>query len=145
MVDLPTFRIVGDNCDIHQKASRPSLTQRDQDHHWFNIYAVKDRVLGLHLADDQAIANISNLPLAAFLPHVEDCIAIRKEFIVLVARVLIRYIPWFECLQPVISDHIPHEYMDIMASKSEIVSDYCFYLPHRYVNYIATNRYLLVF
>ena len=90
----------------------------------FNIYAVKDCVLGLHLADDQSIADIATLPLATFLPHVEDCIAIRKEFIILVAQVLIRYIPWFERLQPVISDHIPHEYTDIMASESEIVSHY---------------------
>ena len=86
------------------------------------MYAVKDRALGLHLPDKQPTASVTTLPLATFLPDVEDCVALRKEFIILVARVLIRYIPWFRCLQPVVPDHMHHEYTEVMAQKSEIVS-----------------------
>ncbi len=121
-VDLPTFRIVGDNCDLHQKASHQTLSRRNQDHHWFNMYAVNDRVQGLHLPDNLPRASVATLPLATFLPNVEDCVALRYEFIIVLARVLIRYLPWFRCLKPVIQDHMPHEYTEFMAIKSEIVS-----------------------
>lgn len=122
LTDLPTFRIVGDNCDLHQKPSHQTLSMRDLDHHWFNMYAVKDRVQGLHLSDAQPTASIATLPLATFLPSVKDCVALREEFILLFARVLIRYLPWFRCLKPVVPDHMPHEYSTVMAEKSEIVS-----------------------
>ena len=52
------------------------------------MFAAKDRVQGLHLPDDQPIASVANLP---FLPNVDDCVALRHEFIVLVFRVLIRH------------------------------------------------------
>ena len=86
------------------------------------MYAVQDRVQGLHLPDNQPVASVATLPLATFLPNVDDCVALRSEFIVLVARVLIQYLPWFSCLKPVIPDHMPHEYTDLMSTKSEIVS-----------------------
>lgn len=89
--DLPTSQLVGDNCDVHGKASHQTMLMRDQDHHWFNMFAAKDRVQGLHLPDDQPIASVANLPLATFLPNVDDCVALRHEFIVLVFRVLIRH------------------------------------------------------
>lgn len=122
LTDLPTYRIVGDNCDLHQKASRQSLSRRDQAHHWFNMYGVHDRVLGLHLSDVQPIAVIATLPAATFLPSVDDCVAIRKEFIILVTRVLLQYCKWFECLKPVVPSHIAHEYTEVMTNKSTIVS-----------------------
>lgn len=95
---------------------------RDLDHHWFNMYAVKDRVQGLHLPDERPTASIATLPLATFLPNVQDCVALREEFILLFARVLIRYLPWFKCLKSVVPNHMPHEYSTAMAEKSEIVS-----------------------
>lgn len=119
---MPTFRLVGDNCDLHQKASHQTLSKRDQDHHWFNLYAVKDRVQGLHLPDLQPTALVATLPLATFLPNVEDCIALRKDFIQLMARVLMRYLHWFRCLKPVVPEHMAHEYSETMSKQSEIVS-----------------------
>lgn len=66
--DLPTFHIVGDNCDLHQKPSHQTLSRQNQEHHWFQIYAVKDRVQGLHLRDDGPTASMATLTLATFLP-----------------------------------------------------------------------------
>lgn len=53
---------------------------RDQDyHHWFNMYAVRDRVQGLHLPDDQPTAAIAALPLGTFLPNVEVCVTFHSD------------------------------------------------------------------
>ncbi len=86
------------------------------------MYAVQDRVLGLHLPDCKPTASIATLPVTTFLPNVEDCVALREEFIILVARVLIRYLPWFRCLKVAVPEHILHQYSQTMAHKSEIVS-----------------------
>ena len=122
ITDLPTFRIVGDNCDLHQKPTHETLARRAQDHHWFNLYAVKDRVQGLHLADDRPIASISTLPLSTWLPNADECIALRQDFIILAARVQIKHLPWFSCIKSVVADHIPHDYSSSAKQKSEIVS-----------------------
>lgn len=77
---------------------------------------------GLHLPDDKPIAMVSSLPLATFLPNVEDCNALHREFTILAAQVLIKHLPYFQGLQKVTSEHIPHEYSQVMADKSETVS-----------------------
>lgn len=131
--DLPTFRIVGDNCDLRQHPRHQTVYRRDQDHHWFHMYAIKDRVHGLHLPDDKPIAMVSSLPLATFLPNVEDCNALHQEFAILVARVLIKHLPCFHGLRQVTPEHIPHEYSQVMADKSETVSRL---ILHRFPRYI---------
>ena len=120
---MPTFQIVGDNCDLHQHSRHQTVSRRDQDHHWFHLYAIKDRVLGLHLRDDQPMAEVSKLPLATFLPNVADCSALHHEFTILVSRVLIKHLECFKRLEQVTPDHIPHQYSHVMANKSETVSN----------------------
>ena len=90
------------------------------------MYAVQDRVQGLHLPDNQPTAAVTTLPIATFLPNVEDCYALREEFIILAARVLIHYVPWFEFLKAAVPQHIPHQYTQAMSKKSVIVSVYSF-------------------
>ena len=115
---------MGDNVDLRLHPRHQSLTRRDQDLHWFHMYAIKDRVVGLHLADDRPIAEIGKMPLSTFLPNVEDCRCLHREFTILFARVLIKHIPCFQFLQAVVPDHILHVFSDLMSKKSETVR-YC--------------------
>ena len=41
---LMSYQIVGDNVDLHQQATHHSMDWRDKDHHWFHLYAVRDRI-----------------------------------------------------------------------------------------------------
>ena len=44
-----TFQIIGDNVDIYQKPRYMTAESRAQNYHWFQVYAVKNRVnLGMH-------------------------------------------------------------------------------------------------
>ena len=122
ITDLPTYRIVGDNCDLHQKPNHETLTRRTKEHHWFNLYAVRDRIHGLEMADGHPQTDASRLMLSKFLPNEDDCRALRKDFIILVARVLVKYLPWFSAIKPAVADHIPHRYSNCMGQKSDIVS-----------------------
>ncbi len=65
-------------------------------HHWLDMYAVQDHMLRLHLPDVQPTDSIATLPVTTFLPKVEGCVALHEEFMFLVARVLIRYLPDFK-------------------------------------------------
>ena len=86
--EYPTYQIIGDNVDLHQRASYQTMDLRDSDHHWFHLYAVKDRVTGIGLPNDSPMRDISQLPLHTFLPSVKDCNFLRNEFGI--ARVITR-------------------------------------------------------
>ena len=119
------MQIIGDNLDTSQKASGQTLTHRGKTHHWFSLYAVKDRVSGNHLQNDHALADVSKLPLSTWLPSMSDCVTLRDEFITLVSRVLVKNFTAFAFLRDAVVDHIPHEYSAQMKQKSEIVSGVC--------------------
>ena len=71
--DCPTFQIIGDNVDLHQRATHQSMERRDKDHHWFNLYAARDSVVEKDLPNDGPITDVAKVPLQHFLPSVEDC------------------------------------------------------------------------
>lgn len=119
---LPTYRLVGDNVDLRVHVRHQTISHMDHDHHWFNMYAIKDRIFGLHLPDQRPQADVQTVPLSSFLPNVDDCVCLHKEFTILFARVLIKHLPCFSFLQTVVPDHIKHQHSDIMKSKSEVVS-----------------------
>jgi len=79
-VDLLTFRIVGDNCDIHhaevkstdgiQARSGPPLVQH---------ICCEGSCTRIALAPDKpTTASVATLPLDTFLPNVEDCVALHN-------------------------------------------------------------------
>ena len=117
-----SYQIIGDNVDLKSCPTHFSLSSTTQDHHWFTLYAIKNRVNGEHLANDQPIADISNLPLMTWLPSVCDCVRLRKEFIILVSRILVAKLKVFTVFGDVVSEHIDHQYSNEMAEKSHIVS-----------------------
>ena len=119
---LLSYQIVGDNVDLHQQATHHSMDQRDKDHHCFHIYAVRDRICDLSLADSAAIAKVSTMPLKTFLPAAADCYKLQTEFSTLIGRVLVKNLSFFPQFQENVSDHIKHHYSADMAKKSEIVS-----------------------
>ena len=65
---LMSYQIV----DLHQQATHHSMDRRDKDHHWFHLYAVRDRICDPSLADNALIAEVSTLPLKTFLPSAAD-------------------------------------------------------------------------
>ena len=45
-----TFQIVGDNVDVYQKPRYMTAESRARNYHWFQVYAVKNRInLGMHI------------------------------------------------------------------------------------------------
>ena len=101
------------------------MKRKDINHHWFQMYAVRDRVTGKDLPNDAPISDVAKIPLHTFLPSVEDCNHIRSEFEVLIARVISEKMEYFHPLKPVVPQYMKHEYSDSMRLKSEMVSTVC--------------------
>lgn len=148
----PSYQIVGDNVDLHQKPTNRSIERRARDHHWFHLYAVRDRISGLDQSNDAPIANIATVPLQTFLPSLAECLQLREEFAVLVSWVLVARMAYLEPLKSVVSEHIRHKHYSEVKAKSEIVSVYivqCFSLVctlamYMYMYMQATSDYFSI-
>ena len=86
--EYPSYQVIGDNVDLHQRTSHQSMKRKDKDHHWFQMYAVRDRITGKDLPNDALICDVTKIPLHTFLPSVNDCNHIREEFKFLIALVI---------------------------------------------------------
>ena len=93
---------------------------------YFHIYALKGRVL---IDGPQAIEKGPSygeficLGLEDILPTLSDKEHLQENYIILLARVICEYLPFFkknfaEC----VPKHIDHQYSEQMAQKSDVVS-----------------------
>ena len=144
MVPFDSYQIVGDNVDRRSKPTHFSLSTAVKDHHWFTLYAVKNRVHGEQLPNDKPLADISKLSLTTWLPSVNDCVLLHDEFIILVSRVLVAKLKAFQVFGDVIQDHIPHQYSKEMSEKSHIVSSFLVIVVPVCMVLITTGRFPLV-
>ena len=97
------------------------MDRKDKDHHWFHLFAVRDRICDQTLRDDSPTAEVSTLQLQTFLPSAEDCQKLQMEFKILIGRVLVKNITFFSQFQENVPDHIKHRHSADMTKKSEIV------------------------
>ena len=118
----PTFQIIGDNVDLRQHPSHQTLERRNQDHHWFHLMAVRDRVSAGDISVTDPTVLVKDLGLHTILPSIEDCKALNDELVVLVARVLTTRLEKWQSLSGCVPTHIQHKYSNETAMKSEIVS-----------------------
>ena len=92
-----TYRFNGDNMDYTEipRHQRSDVGKKSQ--HYFQSYAVKDRIDFSHLSSKPLdVSKISREQLSlSMLPSSQDDEAIRRNMIVLVARVLCDNIPFF--------------------------------------------------
>jgi hypothetical protein len=117
------YQIVGDNVDIRVVPRHMTLDHRTADHHWFHIYAVKNRVQAPpSLCDDHPIGDIKTAQLSVFLPTKQDCCDLAKEFIAIIMRVLVQHVPKLQRYASLVPVHLPHKHSTEMMRKSEIVN-----------------------
>ena len=118
----PGFQIVGDNVDVHVNVRHETMAKKAKDMHWFQIYAVKNRVSGEHLPNSTHIRSVLSVPNSVFIPTVEDCLLLRSHLIIICSRILLKYCSFFEKFRDCIEMHIQHDYSSQMSKPSEIVS-----------------------
>ena len=98
--------------------------KQTQSLHYFHLYAVKNRVSCSNLADTpRSITPTAEDVISKVLPSSEDDTIIHDEFAILVARIMYKYMTFFQSsYADVINWHIEHKFSQQMSHKSEVVN-----------------------
>lgn len=121
---LPTYKLVGDNIDktVHPREMRSDHQTRSL--HYFHAYAVRDRVDVSRFSSDHKVPDLTSIKPDLLLPTSCDEAKLRENFAILVARTLMKYMPFFAKFGRGLEKHIVHEFSTEMAQKSEVVSGF---------------------
>ena len=112
-------KIVFDNIGKDVKPRHMTSDNQTRSLHYVQSYAVKDRVNYDCLSSERR----TEVCVFDILPTKEDYDILKKNFAVLVSRVMVKFIPYFTSdYKELPTKHIPHEHSKEMATKSEIVS-----------------------
>ena len=65
---------------------------------------------------------LQSTPITTFLPSLEDIAALKSNMVVLVRRIISKYIKGLSHLSKYTTQHIAHVYSQEMATKSEVVA-----------------------
>ena len=115
------FKIVFDNLDKTIRQRHMTIEKQTQSLHYVQAYAVKDRIDYSIYRDNRE--NIGEFNLHSLLPDSEDYSSLKERFAILVSRVVIDYIPFFqENFHGLVERHIKHKYSVEMSKKSDVVS-----------------------
>ena len=98
-----------------------TVDHQSQSLHYFNMYAVQDRVDLSHLSNESRIIDPDEIDFSKFLPLAEDYEAITDNF-VLTSKILVEHLPHFSKYAPVVPKDIQHKYSKEMSKKSNVVS-----------------------
>lgn len=114
---------MGDNVDLEQTSRIQSHKKTNKSLHWFQLYAVKDRVTCDQSLSDQPQKSLANLQMKEFLPTRNVHNLLLNDFIILISRVVVQYLPAYKQFLKAVNYHIPHAHSAEMAKKSEVVCE----------------------
>ena len=117
---IPGYKIVFDNIDKTVRPRQMRIDCQNKSLHYVHLYGVKNRIDFSALPDTPPVGmkNLSSL-----LPTNDDDKYLKDNFSVLVARVIVDNIPFFEeDRRGLVTRHILHKYSKEMSVKSEVVS-----------------------
>ena len=115
------FRCLSCKCWICRLCSKPKIRGLDRFHGngpYCKILTEKEpmRAQGLGLP-----YNNMELPNSSFLPSPEEHAKLKKDFVLLVLRILAKNCKYFRQFGSMIPSHIPHQYSINMSRQSQIV------------------------
>lgn len=115
-----TFKYVSDNLDKTRRVRDLRSNNHGKMLHMYSIIAVATRVPRPTLSGNGRAGNLLAFLPAKFLPDKEDVKGITSNLLVIVERVLVKYLPDLAFLTGVVPDHILHEYSKEMTVKSDV-------------------------
>ena len=117
------LRATFDNFDFKMLANVILKSHRNSDFHWITHYLTFDRISSAGLDDTKPLVNdISIFSNSNYLLCNDELQLFRKDFIILVSRVLVEFFPCLSSLESFIPKHIKHRFSAEMAKKSVIVN-----------------------
>ena len=114
-----------DNIDKEVKPRHMTNEHQAKSLHYFHVFAVQDRINFNHLPNQPTLVYSENINFTNFYPTVEDHLELKRNFQVLMKRILVHNIHALGPLSSSIDNHILHQYTSQMSKKSVVVSGYC--------------------
>lgn len=108
---MKIFKHVGDNLDKNVKPSDVRVNNQIQLLHYFQTYAVRDRIDLTYYDDTPPMIDTSKVDTTQLLPSESDYKGLMKDFSFLVARVLKQYMPFLEKFASGLERHIQQKFM----------------------------------
>lgn len=123
------YRLCGDNIDktVKQRYVRTDTTATGSIHH-FHSYAVLDRIDFHGMSETIPATGVTDPHQLALslLPSPEDDVAMRNNISILISRVLVNNLDFFNLsFDRVVDWHIKHEFFEEMSKKSDVVCTNC--------------------
>ena len=115
------FKVVGDNIDKNIRPRYQRIDAGIRSLHYFNSYAVLDRIDLSHFSD--VIESVPIFSLDFFLPSNNDVEAVLSNMTVLASRLLVQHMPAFSAFTDAAMPHIKHQFWKELATKSTVVSE----------------------
>lgn len=113
------YKLVFDNIDKNVKPRYMRSDSQTLSLHYVQVYGVKDRIDYSSLSGEKP----TQVNLYSVLPDTTDYDLLRKDFTILVSRIIVKYLPFFNThFKKSVVQHIPHKYSTEMCKKSEVVS-----------------------
>ena len=120
---LPTFKLIGDNLDKAVKPREEVGDTHKQTLHYFQSYAVRDRIDLSKCEDAPSLPDLQNANVKDVLPTEADNTSLKQNFVSLTSKIVHRCMPYFK-KQIGVLEPIPCEYSKEMSKKSNVVCDY---------------------
>ena len=116
-----SFKFWGDNVD-----KRRGVRDIWSDHHgsllhMYSILAGRSRVPSSDPSRSGCVFSLLRLPAHTLPPTFEDIAAVRRNLVVLVSRVITKYIVGLSVFSKVVPQHIQHKHSKEMDQKSEVI------------------------
>ena len=113
------IKFLGDNVEKHKEVRDIRSNHHKSLVHMYSLLVVRPRAVDPSLSTTGSTSKLLNLEASAFLPTVDEIEKIKMNLTLLVGRILCAYIKSLKPLAGVIPNHIPHDYSDTMAKKSD--------------------------
>lgn len=115
--DAPGYALCYDNVGITEIARHQGRKSKTV-HVWTSVYAVLNRINGVDPPTKSIKA--SEIPITSFLPNEEDNLQRRNRMEIIIQRILVAHLKYFE--DSVFPPNIHHKYSENQEKKSDVVT-----------------------
>eukprot|EP00111_Clytia_hemisphaerica_P011806 TCONS_00034700-protein len=105
-------KVVIDNFDFTTNVNDETESHKNQDFHWVSRMATENRMgfPELSTENDRSVKTLEN---GCLLPQISDHVNQRKDYVALVARVIVKHLKCLEFLKDAVVNHIKHKFSQL--------------------------------
>ena len=98
-------QFIGDNVDKRKSVRDVKSDSQAKLHHMYSMIAVKARIPP-PTVDRFTPIDLEKIPISTFLPSISDIQSLRRNLVILISRILWKYIKGLACISDVVPKHI---------------------------------------